>query len=50
MVIRNEITSRESSLGGRRLRVGANHMQREGEIESEANAWGNAQDMQTDSR
>jgi hypothetical protein len=37
MVIRNEITSRLLS-GGRIPVVGANRMQRVGEIESEANA------------
>lgn len=30
--------------------VGTNQMQRVGKIESKAKAWGNAQDMQTDSR
>jgi hypothetical protein len=49
MVIRNEVTSRLLS-GGRIPVVGANRMQRVGEIESEAKALGNARDMQTDSR
>jgi hypothetical protein len=49
MVIRNEITSRLLS-GGRIPVVGANRMQRVGKIGSEAKVWGNAQDMQTDSR
>jgi len=38
MDIRNEVTSRFCSLGGRIPGVGANRMQRVGKIESEANA------------
>lgn len=49
MTIRNEVTSRLPS-DGRFPAVGANRMQRVGEIESEAKALGNARDMQTDSR
>lgn len=48
MVIRNEVTYRCSWAG--RYQVGANRMQRIGEIESEANALCNDGDMQTDSR
>jgi hypothetical protein len=49
MTIRNKLTSRLLS-GGRIPVVGANRMQRVGEIESKAKALGNARDMLTDSR
>ncbi len=46
MAIWNEVTSR-CSPGGRIPRVGANRIQRRGEIGKEAKARGNALDMQT---